>query len=45
MNEEVQKVTAFIIGFTYIEIHTEGSTGEVKKVLAKLEWLKQWRKL
>ena len=28
----------------YIEIHPAGSTGEVKKIIAKLEWLKQWRK-
>ena len=29
----------------YMEIHPAGSTGEVKRVVAKLEWLKQWRKL
>lgn len=28
----------------YIEIHPAGSTGEVKRILAKLRWLKQWRK-
>ena len=29
----------------YMEIHPAGSTGEVKRIVAKLEWLKQWRKL
>lgn len=29
----------------YVEIHPAGSTGEVKTVVAKLMWLKQWRKL
>ncbi|MYC75889.1 hypothetical protein F4X10_09015 [Candidatus Poribacteria bacterium] len=29
----------------YVEIHAAGSTGEVKTVVAKLMWLKQWRKL
>ena len=29
----------------YVEIHSAGSTGEVKTVVAKLMWLKQWRKL
>lgn len=28
----------------YIEIHPAGSTSEVKRVTAKLGWLKQWRK-
>lgn len=28
----------------YMEIHPAGSTGEVKRVVAKLRWLKQWRK-
>lgn len=27
----------------YMEIHPAGSTGEVKRIVAKLEWLKQWR--
>ena len=29
----------------YMEVHPAGSTGEVKRVVAKLGWLKQWRKL
>ena len=29
----------------YVEVHPAGSTGEVKTVVAKLMWLKQWRKL
>ena len=28
----------------YMEIHPAGSTGEVRRVVAKLEWLKQWRR-
>ncbi|MCG9134444.1 hypothetical protein J5I95_22495 [Candidatus Poribacteria bacterium] len=28
----------------YMEIHPAGSTGEVKRIVAKLEWLKQWRR-
>ena len=28
----------------YMEIHPAGSTGEVKRIIAKLRWLKQWRK-
>ncbi len=28
----------------YIEIHPAGSAGEVKNIIAKLKWLKQWRK-
>ena len=28
----------------YVEVHPADSTGEVKNVIAKFEWLKQWRK-
>ena len=28
----------------YVEVHPADSTGEVKNVIAKLVWLKQWRK-
>ena len=28
----------------YVEVHPADSTGEVKNVIAKCDWLKQWRK-
>ena len=28
----------------YVEVHTAGSVGEVKHVIEKFKWLKQWRK-
>ena len=28
----------------YMEIHPAGSTGEVRRIIAKLEWLKRWRR-
>ena len=29
----------------YVEVHPADNTGTVKEVTAKLQWLKQWRKL
>ncbi len=38
----------YVLGYKgriyYVEVHPAGSTGEVKNVIAKCVWLKQWRK-